>query len=188
MNPITISISVILFIAAVIVFSYNRFISQKNIIRDSWATVDTELRRRYDLIPNLVESVKGYAAHERALFEHVATARAAAVAQQGSPEERVKVEAPFVDAIRQVFAVVENYPQLKTSPGFLELQRELADTEDRIQAARRSFNDTVRDYNRRVQSVPSNLIAAMFGFREAEYFEVDETIRSSGAPAAGLSG
>jgi LemA protein len=164
------------------IVSYNRFVSQRQLIRDSWANIDTELRRRYDLIPNLVETVKGYAAHEREVFENVTKARAAAAAATGSPAEQAAAEGPFVAALRQLFAVAENYPQLKANENFLALQGELTNTEDRLQTARRFYNANVRDYNRRVQQFPSRLIAGSFGFKEEEYFEVEEALREAGPP------
>jgi LemA protein len=144
--------------------SYNRFVSQRNLVRDAWANIDTELRRRYDLIPNLVETVKGYASHEREVFENVTKARAMATAATGSPAEQAAAEGPLVAALRQLFAVAENYPDLKANQNFLALQAELSNTEDRLQTARRFYNSNVRDYNRRVQSFPSNVIARSFGF------------------------
>jgi len=134
-----------------LVLSYNRFVRQRQLVRNSWANIDTELRRRYDLIPNLVETVKGYAAHERGVFEEVARTRSAAAAATGSPAEQAAAEGPFVAALRQLFAVAENYPDLKANQNFLALQAELSNTEDRIQAARRFYNANVQDYNRRVQ-------------------------------------
>jgi LemA protein len=167
---------VALLIVATII-SYNRFINQKNLIRNAWSNIDTELKRRYDLVPNLVETVKGYAAHERTVLEEVTQARAQAVAETGAPEEQATAEAPLVQALRHLFAVVESYPELKASAHFLELQRELANTEDRIQAARRFFNANVAEYNRRVRSVPSNLLAWIFEFTEEQYFQVEPAVR-----------
>jgi len=164
------------------IVSYNRFVSQRQLIRDSWANIDTELRRRYDLIPNLVETVKGYAAHERQVFENVTRARAAAAAATGSPAEQAAAEGPFVAALRQLFAVVENYPELKANQNFLALQAELSNTEDRLQTARRFYNANVRDYNRRVQSFPSNTVARTFSFKEEEFFEIPDAIREAGPP------
>jgi LemA protein len=177
---IVLAIVAIVVIGAIV--SYNRFVSQKQMIKDAWANIDTELRRRYDLIPNLVETVKGYASHEREVFENVTRARAAATAATGSPAEQAAAEGPFVAAMRQLFAVAENYPELKANQNFLALQQELANTEDRLQTARRFYNSNVRDYNRRVQSFPSSLIAGSFHFQPAEFFEVDEAIREAGAP------
>jgi LemA protein len=177
---ILLAIVVLLAIGAVV--SYNRFVAQKNLIRDSWANIDTELRRRYDLIPNLVETVKGYASHERETFENVTRARAAAASATGSPAEQAAAEGPFVAALRQLFAVAENYPELKANQNFLALQAELSNTEDRLQTARRFYNSNVRTYNQRVQSFPSNVLANAFHFQEEEFFEVDEGIREAGAP------
>ncbi|MGZ4131890.1 MAG: LemA family protein [Actinomycetota bacterium] len=171
------------------IVGYNRFVSQKNLIRDAWANIDTELRRRYDLIPNLVETVKGYATHEREVFENVTKARAMATAATGSPAEQAAAEGPFVAALRQLFAVAENYPDLKANQNFLALQAELSNTEDRLQTARRFYNANVRDYNRRVQSFPSMFIARMFGFKEEEFFEVDESMRGeAGVPHVNFAG
>jgi LemA protein len=168
-------------ILASIALSYNRFVQLRNLVRDSWADIDTELRRRYDLIPNLVATVKGYAAHEQAIMQRVTEARAAAVAATGPPDEQARAEAPLVGALRGLLAVAENYPDLKASDNFLALQKELANTEDRLQAARRFYNANVRDYNSRVQSFPSNIIAGWFNFEEAKFFEVEEAVRP--APA-----
>jgi LemA protein len=159
--------------------SFNRFVQQRNLIRDSWSNIDTELRRRYDLIPNLVETVKGYAAHERALFERVTEARSAAMAATGPVDLQAQAERPLVGALRGLLAVAENYPQLKASDNFLALQRELVTTEDRLAAARRFYNANVRDYNRRVGSVPSNLVARVFRFREERFFDVEESVKAA---------
>jgi LemA protein len=180
--PFLIVLGVVVLVALGAVVSYNRFVSQKNLIRDAWANIDTELRRRYDLIPNLVETVKGYASHEKEVFENVTRARAMATAATGSPAEQAAAEGPFVAAMRQLFAVAENYPELKANQNFLALQQELANTEDRLQTARRFYNSNVRDYNRRVQSFPSAVIANMFHFKEEQFFEVDEALREAGAP------
>ena len=170
-----VTLSVIFVIA--VILSYNRFVNQKNLIANSWSNIDTELRRRYDLIPNLVETVKGYAAHERAVLEQVVAARTKAMSEQGSPEAQAGRERPLVDALKRLLAVVENYPQLKANEHYLELQEELVDTEDRIQAARRFYNANVRDYNTRVQSLPSNLIARIFNFEIAGYFQIEPAVR-----------
>jgi LemA protein len=177
---VILGILVLIVLAGVV--SYNRFVSQRQQIRDAWANIDTELRRRYDLIPNVVETVKGYAAHERGVFEEVARTRSAAAAATGSPQEQAAAEGPFVQALRQLFAVAENYPELKANQNFLALQQELANTEDRIQSARRFYNNNVQDYNRRVQSFPSMIIARLGNFTEEQFFEVEEAIREAGAP------
>ena len=182
MLAVWIVLGVVVFIGLAVALSFNRFVSQKNLVKNAWANIDTELRRRYDLIPNLVETVKGYATHERELFEEVARARSAAAGATGSPAAQAQAEGPLIGALRQLFAVAENYPQLKANENFLQLQGELANTEDRLQTARRFYNNNVQDYNRRVQSVPSNIIASMFSFKEEEFFEVEEAIRTAGAP------
>ena len=164
------------------VVSYNRFISQKNLIKDAWANIDTELKRRYDLIPNLVNTVKGYAAHEREVFEEVTRARAAAAGNTGSPAAQAAAEGPLVAALGKLFAVAENYPDLKANQNFLQLQGELTNTEDRLQTARRFYNANVRDYNSRVKSFPSVVLANMFGFKEEEFFEIDDATRDAGVP------
>lgn len=168
--------------------SYNRFVSQRNLIKDAWANIDTELRRRYDLIPNLVSTVQGYATHEREVFENVTKARAMATAATGSPAAQAAAEGPFVAALRQLLAVAENYPQLKANENFLALQAELSNTEDRLQTARRFYNGNVRDYNRRVQSFPSMIIARFGNFELEEFFEVDESLRGdAGVPRVDFS-
>jgi len=178
---IVLGVVALLLIAGIV--SYNRFVSQRNLIRNAFANIDTELRRRYDLIPNLVETVKGYAAHEREVFEEVTRARAAAVATSGqSPATQAAAEGPFVQALGRLFAVAENYPDLKANQNFLALQGELTNTEDRIQTSRRFYNNNVQDYNRRVQSFPSNVIANMFKFKEEEFFEIPDQIRDAGPP------
>jgi LemA protein len=185
---IAIVVVVVLLLVGGIV-SYNRFVSQRNLIRDAWANIDTELRRRYDLIPNLVETVRGYASHEREVFENVTRARSAATSATGSPAEQAAAEGPLISALRQLFAVVENYPDLKANVNFLSLQTELATTEDRLQTARRFYNANVREYNQRVQAFPSNLLASMFNFEEEQFFEVDESLRGdAGVPRVSFGG
>jgi LemA protein len=164
--------------------SYNRFVLQKELVQNSWSTVDTELKRRYDLLPNLVATVKGYAAHERTTLEVVIQARSQAVAATGGPEEQAPAENLLVDGLKQLFAVTEGYPDLKADQHFLDLQRELAATENRIQAARRIYNGNVRDLNTRVEQVPSMLIARLAGFHRAEYFQIDEADKA--VPTVGV--
>jgi LemA protein len=175
-------VAIVVIVVLGAIASFNRFVAQKQAINDAWANIDTELRRRYDLIPNLVETVKGYATHEREVFEEVTRARAMAAAATGSPAEQAAAEGPLVAALRQLFAVAENYPQLKASENFLALQQELATTEDRLQTARRFYNSNVRDYNKRVQSFPSSIIANWRGFKGADYFEIEDSIRQAGPP------
>ena len=156
-----------------IIGTYNRLVNLRNTVTESWKNVDTELQRRYDLIPNLVETVKGYAAHERAVFEEVTRARATAVASKGSPASQAADENQLVRALGSLFAVAEAYPQLKAAENFLHLQRELVNTEDRIQAARRFYNGNVRTLNNLVQMFPSSLIASSGGFAPGEFFEIE---------------
>jgi LemA protein len=172
-------IAIVVLVGLGLAVSYNRFVSERNLIRSSFANIDTELRRRYDLIPNLVETVKGYAAHEREVFEEVARARSGAMASTGqSPAAQAAAEGPLVQALGRLFAVAENYPQLKANQNFLALQGELSNTEDRIQAARRFYNANVQNYNRRVQSFPSAFVARTFGFKEEEFFEIPAAERA----------
>lgn len=153
---------------------YNRLVKLRQLIVNSWSNVETELKRRYDLIPNLVETVKGYAAHERAVFEAVTEARAAALSTNGeSPSIQEPAERDLVGQLRRLIAVAEAYPELKASTHYLELQRELTRTEDRIQAARRIYNANVRDNNVLVESVPSNVVASAGGFAKADFFQLD---------------
>jgi LemA protein len=171
------------------VVAYNRFVAQRQTIKNAFADIDTELRRRYDLIPNLVETVKGYASHERATFEEVTRARAAAMGAQG-PAQQAQAENALTAALGRLFAVAEQYPQLRASENFQGLQAELANTEDRIQGRRTSYNDTVRVYNERTQSVPSNIIASMFSFTPEEFFEIEEASRATmeAAPRVDFTG
>ena len=170
-------IQIILIIAAVVilwaVFVYNRLITLRTRIREAWADTDVQLKRRYDLIPNLIETVKGYAAHESGVFEKVTEARTRAMGAK-TPAEHAQAENMLTGALKTLFAVSENYPQLQASQNFLELQRELRDTEDKIQAARRFYNPNVRDYNIRIQSVPDMIFAKALGFKAEEFFELEE--------------
>ena len=160
-----------------IVVTYNTLVALRNYIRDAWSNVDTELKRRYDLIPNLVATVKGYAAHEREVLEQVTQLRVQCMASQGRPEEQAVDENQLVAALQRLLAVVENYPQLKADQHFLQLQRELVNTEDRIQAARRFYNGNVRDYRNKCQTFPSSLVAGAFGFEPQDYFQVPPSVR-----------
>ena len=162
----------IIVVVLVLVGMYNSLVRGRNHVRESWSDIDTELKRRYELIPNLVETVKGYAKHEREVLQRVVEARTRAVASTGSPAEQAQDENLLVGALRQLFALAEGYPGLKASDNFLELQRELSETENRIQAVRRFYNANVRDYNNRCEMFPTNMMASMFGFQQAEFFEV----------------
>lgn len=158
------------------IVQYNGFISLRNQIREAWSNVDTELKRRYDLIPNLVSTVKGYAAHERAVFERVTELRNRCMGNRGSVTDQEKDEVQLVDALKQLIAVVENYPQLKADQHFLKLQKELVNTEDRIQASRRFYNGNVRDYRNKREMFPSSIVASMFNFPPVEFFSVPPAV------------
>ncbi len=149
---------------------FNGFVVLKNRAKEAWADIDVQLKRRYDLIPNLVETVKGYATHEKELLERVTRARANAMSAQGA-KGKAEAENMLSDTLKSLFAVSENYPDLKASQNFLELQRELTDTEDKIQAARRFYNTNVRDLNIKVESIPDNIVANMFGFKQMDLFQ-----------------
>ncbi len=170
---------VLAFPAAVLLWAaltYNALVRIRQQVDESWSGIDTELKRRYELIPNLVETVKGYAAHERETLAAVTSARAKALASHGSPGAQARDEKDLVDTMRRLLAVAEAYPDLQASDHFLALQRELANTEDRIQAARRFFNANVRDLNTRLEVFPSNLIGNLFNFEQAEFFEVESSV------------
>jgi LemA protein len=155
------------------VFSYNGFITLKNRAKEAWADIEVQLKRRYDLIPNLVNTVKGYAAHEAGTLEKVTAARTMAM-QAGTASEHAQAENMLSGALKSLFAIAEAYPDLKANTNFLELQRELSDTENKIQAARRFYNGNVRDFNTKLESVPSNIIGSMFGFKKFDFFDIDD--------------
>ena len=164
--------------------SFNRFVRQRHFIESSWSNVETELQRRHDLIPNLVATVRGYAEHEQRTLTAVIVARADAHAASGGPEAREGPEQDLVRGVRELLAVSENYPELKADRSFLDLQRQLVVTEDRIQAARRLFNGNVRDFNQRVETVPSALIARLARLERAGYFELDEAVGHDAPPVS----
>ncbi len=176
---------VLLLLILWVAFIYNALVRGRNHCNEAWSGIDTELKRRYDLIPNLVSTVQGYATHERETLERVTLARNAAAASQGSPASQAKDENVLVDSLKGLLAVVESYPDLKASDHFLKLQKELVETEDRIQRARRFYNANVRDYNNRVQVIPSALIARPCGFKEREYFEIGSAVERQ-APSVKL--
>ena len=168
-NLIAIGIVVIIWVIAV----YNGFVMLRYRVKESWSDIEVQLKRRYDLIPNLIETVKGYMAHERGVFEKVTQARTAAMGAQ-TAGEHAKTENMLSGALKSLFAVAENYPELKANTNFLELQRELSDTENKIQAARRFYNSNVMAQNTAVDSFPSNVIAQLFRFGHEEFFDLDE--------------
>lgn len=181
MSTIYIILAVIAVIVLWVVLAYNGFIRLITRAKEAWADIDVQLKRRYDLIPNLVNTVKGYAAHEKSAFENVTKARAAAMGAQ-SVAEHGKAENMLTDALKSIFAIAEAYPDLKANTNFLELQREISDTENKIQAARRFYNGNVRDLNIQVDSFPSNLIAGVFKFVKMEFFELEESESAAKEP------
>ncbi|MDD5433488.1 MAG: LemA family protein [Candidatus Pacebacteria bacterium] len=168
-------LGIVVVLVAIMVVFYNSLVSLKNRAKEAWADIDVQLKRRYDLISNLVNIVKGYATHERELFEKVTLARTAAMSAQGVVE-KAQAENVLAGTLKSLFAVSENYPDLKASVNFLELQRELTDTEDKIQAARRFYNANVRDLAIKIESFPSNIVAKIFNFKKMELFEIAEAV------------
>jgi LemA protein len=192
MTTLWILIGVVAIALIAIVFMYNRFVRLVQQAKEAWADIDVQLKRRYDLIPNLIETVKGYAAHERETLDQVTAARAQATQihvdpSNVTPEQIAAMagaEQGLSQALGKLLAVAESYPDLKANQNFLELQRELSDTENKIQAARRFYNGNVRDLAIGIQSFPGNLIADIFGFKEMEYFELGEGEEAARNPVA----
>lgn len=156
------------------IFVYNRLISLRNRSEEAWADIEVQLKRRYDLIPNLVNTVKGYATHESSAFENVTKARSLAMGASGPTAEHAQAENMLTGALKSLFAISEAYPDLKANTNFLELQRELSDTENKIQAARRFYNANIRDLNTKIESFPSNLVAKAFSFTQKQFFDLPD--------------
>jgi LemA protein len=183
---------IVVLAAIALVVSYNRFVTQRNLVQESWRQIDVELQRRYDLIPNLIETVRGYAGHERAVLQAVTEARANAQAVRAAggepaPARQAVAEGALSGALGRLMFTAEAYPELKANQNFLALQSQLVETEDRIAAGRRFYNDNVRALNTRAQSFPSNLVAGMFNVRQAEYFEVNDPVGRA-APRVDFTG
>jgi LemA protein len=178
MTGLWVILAIVVLVLLAVIASYNRFVRQRNLVQESWRQIDVELKRRHDLIPNLVETVRGYATQERTVLEAVTEARTSAVqtmqASASGVAAQAQAETQLGRALGNLFAVAENYPDLKSSQNFLALQQQLAETEDRIAAGRRFYNNNVRALNTRVEAFPSSIIAGMFGFAKADYFEVDD--------------
>ncbi len=172
MGLILLIILIVLVVWAVAI--YNGLIRLKNRVDEAWSDIDVQLKRRHDLIPNLVNTVKGYAAHEKEVFEKVTEARTQAMGAQ-SADDKAKAENALSGTLKSLFAVAENYPDLKANQNFLELQRELTDTEDKIQAARRFYNGNVRDFNIKIEVFPTNIFAGMLHFSKRDFFQADES-------------
>ena len=171
-----IALIVVAVIALWLIATYNGLIRLKNRVDEAWSDIDVQLKRRYDLIPNLVNTVKGYATHEKELFEKVTEARTRAM-NAGTTQDKAEAENMLSGTLKTLFAVSENYPDLKANTNFLELQRELSDTENKIQASRRFFNGNVMEYNTKIQVFPTNLFAGMLNFTKRDFFEIDEAQR-----------
>ena len=173
MSTTTIILIAVAVIALWLVLAFNGLVRRRFRVREAWSDIDVQLKRRYDLIPNLVETVKGYMAHERGVFEKVTEARTRAMGA-GTKEEKLGAENVLSGTLKTLFAVSENYPDLKANANFLDLQRELADTENKIQAARRFYNGNVMDLNTKIDTFPTNLIAGAFGFKKEEFFGIEK--------------
>lgn len=174
-------LAVVVLLVLWIIFAYNGFVTLVNRAKEAWSDIEVQMKRRYDLIPNLIETVKGYAAHEQSAFENVTKARSAAM-QAGTVAEHAQAENMLTGALKSLFAVSEAYPDLKANQNFLELQRELSDTENKIQAARRFYNSTVMALNTGLEQFPGNMIGGMFKFGKREFFELDESEAAARQP------
>lgn len=181
MTTLYIVLGVLAVIVIAVVLTYNGFVSLRNRAKEAWADIDVQMKRRYDLIPNLIETVKGYAAHEKGTFEKVTEARTAAMGAQ-TVEQHAEAENMLTGALKSLFAVSEAYPDLKANTNFLELQRELADTENKIMASRRFYNTTVQTLNTAVEQFPGNIIASPFGFTQMELFELSDAESAAREP------
>jgi len=170
-TELMIIIGIVVVLLLYIILTYNGLVTLRNRVKESWSDIDVQLKRRYDLIPNLVEVVKGYASHEKETLERVITARNVAMSANGA-KEKGEAENVLSGALKNLFALSENYPDLKASTNFLELQRELADTENKIQAARRFYNGNVKDFNTKIEMFPTNIVANMFNFKTNDFFSI----------------
>lgn len=168
-----IALGIIVALVLFLIYKYNGFVVFRTRADEAWADIDVQLKRRYDLIPNLVSTVKGYATHESEAFEKVSEARSKAM-QAGSIEEKGQAENALTGTLKSLFAISESYPELKANTNFLQLQNELADTENKIQAARRFYNGNVRELNIKIETFPGNLIAKMFKFMKKDFFELEQ--------------
>ncbi len=181
MTTLYIVLGVLALIVLWVVFAYNGFVSLRNRAKEAWSDIEVQMKRRYDLIPNLIETVKGYAAHERQALESVTQARTAAMGAQ-TVEQHAEAENMLTGALKSLFAVSEAYPDLKANTNFLELQRELSDTENKIMASRRFYNANVQTLNTSIEQFPNNLIARPFGFSQMELFELSESEAAAREP------
>jgi LemA protein len=175
---IIVIVALVLLVGLTLVLLYNKLVRLRNRVENAWAQVNVQLRRRYDLIPNLVETVKGYASHERATFEEVTQARTAAQ-QAGTVENQAQAENMLTAALGKLFAVAEDYPELRATENFQQLQSQLEETEGKIAISRQVYNDAVLTYDTALESVPTNIVAGMFNFAEKPYFEIEEPVREA---------
>ena len=173
MNPLYIVLAIIALVVIVFIGIYNALIRGRTRAEEAWSDIEVQMKRRYDLIPNVVETVKGYAAHEKNVLESVTNARTQAIAAK-DPNARLQAENALSSTLKTLFAVAENYPDLKANANFLDLQRELADTENKLQSSRRFYNSMVRDYNTMIQTFPAAMIAGMFNFTKKDFFGLEE--------------
>ena len=184
------AVLIIVIILAVLIFAvvsiYNKLVRLRNTVKSSWSDIDVQCKKRYDLVPNLVETVKGYASHEKSVFENVTKARSMAM-QATTPAEMAKAENMFRDTLKSLFAVAEAYPELKANTNFLQLQSELEALENNIESARRYYNAVVRDYNIATETFPSNLIASRFGFKKEDLFQLEAPEAERKAPKVNFS-
>lgn len=183
----TVSLVLVIVMVAYLIYLYNSLVVARQRVKEGWSDIDTQLKRRYDLIPNLVETVKGYAKHESQTLENVIAARNTAMNTVGHGEEKAKAENMLTDSLKSIFALSENYPDLKAGTNFLELQREITDTEDKIQASRRFYNTTVLALNTKIETFPSAIIANLFQFKKESFFELDEAERKEAQHAPKVS-
>lgn len=172
MESLLILLAVIVVVGIAVASIYNSLIQLKNKVEEGWADIDTQLKRRYDLIPNMVEAVKGYAKHEKSTFEEVTKARNMAM-KANTPEEKAQAENMLAGTLKSLFALAENYPELKANQNFLDLQQTLKEIEEHIQLSRRYYNATVRDFNTKIEVFPNNMLAGAFGFNRREFFEIE---------------
>lgn len=181
MDVIYVILGIAVLIAGYVILTFNRLVALRTRVREAWSDIQVQMKRRYDLIPNLVETVKGYAGHERGTLESVVRARGEAMANTGDPASQAQSENALQATLRSLFALAESYPQLKADRNFARLQADLADTENRIKMARRYYNGSVRDLNVKIEQFPSNLVARQFGFIQAQFFELDDAEAAAAA-------
>lgn len=184
MTTLIVLAAVVALIAVYAVGIFNRLVALKNRVQEAWSDIDVQMKRRYDLIPNLVETVKGYAAHEQTTLEKVIAARNAAMSDTGDPAHRAQTQGMLQSALKSLFALAESYPELKANQNFLSLQSQLAEIEEDIQKARRYYNGSVRDFNNVIEQFPSNVVAGRFDFQQALFFELDPAQSAAREPVA----